>query len=162
MKSSQLCTILHFLILSDGKICITLHTVLNFKSNYMIIPNIYILLKNALSKKSSLKPNIIQNINELSCGNSVISISTYCAIIQRGSWKLLKWLNLFALVYETAQPNIILTSLCLSEMIYLFSHCSCQVSFLLMITAQICTVLESLQSTFPYIVPSCDCLVVPF
>ena len=127
-------------------ICITLHTVLNFKSNYMIIPNSYILLKNALSKKSSLKPNIIQNINELSCGNSVISTSTYCAIIQTGSWKLLKWLNLFALVYETAQPNRILTSLCLSEMTYLFSHCSFQVSFLRMITAQICTVLESLQT----------------
>ena len=126
-------------------ICITLHTVLKFKSNY-IIPNIYKLLKNALSKKSSLKPNIIQNINKLSCGNSVISTSTYCAIIQTGSWKLLKWLNLFALVYETAQPNRILTSLCLSEMTYLFSHCSCQVSFLRMITAQICTVLESLQT----------------
>lgn len=126
-------------------ICITLHTVLKFKSNY-IIPNIYILLKNALSKKSSLKPNIIQNINKLSCGNSVISTSTYCAIIQTGSWKLLKWLNLFALVYETAQANRILTSLCLSEMTYLFSHCSCQVSFLRMITAQICTVLESLQT----------------
>lgn len=80
-------------------ICITLHTVLSLKSNYMIIPNIYILLKNALSRKSSLKPNIIQNINKLSCGNSAISISTYCAIIQRGSWKPLKGLNLFALVY---------------------------------------------------------------
>lgn len=31
----------------------------------------------------TLKPNIIQNINELFCDNSAIFVSIYCAVTQR-------------------------------------------------------------------------------
>lgn len=39
---------------------------------------------------SYLKPNIIQNINELFCDNSVVFISIYYAVTHRGAWKPLK------------------------------------------------------------------------
>lgn len=37
---------------------------------------------------SYLKPNIIQNINELLCDNSVILISLFYAVTEGGFWEL--------------------------------------------------------------------------
>lgn len=134
----------------------------DFRLNHVIIANILQYLKMHLPSTSFLKPNIIQAIKKFFCKNSVISISTYYGITQWGSWELLRWLNLFASMLNSSTPNRLLKFLCFVWKIYLLSHSSCQLSLLLMQTAHVCTVLQSLRSTFHILLHFMIASEVPF